>query len=224
MQSRAARSTCFLAIAIAATLSSGGCAYLESVGRLNPLRVLAPPGTVIGRIRLDGGDAPAVLGPAVVYLTHPGKVEPVSARTRTFHYRATGPDSAFFAVATGESLRLVSEDGIHHRLFALASSGRVAIALPPRRAASPVRLPGPGLLRFYCDLHADESFLVYVAPSPWFSTVDRSGRYRIPDVTRGNWRLSIWSPSVAGFVREVLVSGGVTEQTVWLDRRRRADR
>jgi plastocyanin len=192
-----------------------GCAGLPQSARLRGF------GGVEGDIRLVR-DAGATPNPAVVYLVadgsraEPGRRHPVSVQRRR-----QGFHPPFVAVVKGDPIRFVNEEGVHHRLFAVTPAGRVEAALAPRSTAPPVRASTPGLLRFYCSLHPDESYAVFVAPSPYYAVADVRGGYAIRRVPAGAWHLHLWSEAAAGPVRDVDVGlFGIERVTIWLDPKR----
>jgi len=198
-------------VLITASISLG-CAGLPHGARLRGF------GGVEGDIRLvhHGG---ATLAPAVVYLVpdgsraEPGRSHPVTVRRRGQRFHPP-----FVAMVQGDLIRFVNEEGVHHRLFAVTPAGRVDAALAPRSTAPPVRAERPGLLRFYCSLHPDESYAVFVAPSPYYAVADVRGGYAIRRVPAGAWHLHLWSEAAAGPVRGVDVGLFRSERvTIWLD-------
>ena len=44
-----------------------------------------------------------------------------------------------------------------------------------------------GWIRFYCSLHQDETWDVFVSPSPYFARLDPDGGYRIENVPPGDY-------------------------------------
>jgi plastocyanin len=157
---------------------------------------------------------PLAIVPAVVYL------EPTEARDETVQTsRDRTPEPArvrhdgrgfapgFVAIGPGQGLALTNTSGVHHRIFWLQGGERFTVDLPPDPGAVvPVELGRRGLVRFYCELHSDEYFSVYVAPSPHFALLESPGPYAMEGVTPGEWRLAIWSEAVAGRIRDVTVA------------------
>jgi hypothetical protein len=101
----------------------------------------------------------------------------------------------------------------------LAGVGCGADVAVPERGESPlVTFDDPGSIRFYCSLHQDETWDVFVSPSPHFARLDRRGAYRIDNVPTGDYELSIWSAAVDGGVRTVHVGPGISAlEPIWLD-------
>jgi plastocyanin len=189
-----------------------GCAGLQHALRLPGF------GGVEGDIRLSG-HAGATPAPAVVYLVSDGSWdEPGRSREVTVRRRRPRFHPAFVALVQGDLIRFANEEDVHHRLFAVTAAGRIESALAPRSTAPPVPAGMPGLLRFYCSLHPDESYAVFVAPSPYYAVADDDGGYAIRGVPAGAWQLHLWSEAAAGPVRDVDVGFFRSERvTIWLD-------
>lgn len=202
------------------TASAWGCR--SSLLEPPPLR--EPPhdlGSVEGEVCIAGGREPlADLGPVVVYL---GARESAPRRSKPLVLAddAAGGDSLghdLVVISHGEALRFASHSGVAHRLFAVRQDSRLEVAVPERGESPPVTFDEPGSIRFYCSLHQDETWDVFVSPSQHFARLDRRGTYRIDNVPPGDYELSIWSAAVDGGVRTVHVGVGVSAlEPIWLD-------
>ena len=212
---RRGRAVAFARIATLALVTasfSQGCAGLQHAVRLPGF------GGVEGDIRLPDR-ARATPAPAVVYLVSDGfRHEPGRSRQVTVRRLRQRFHPPFVAVVQGDLIRFANEEDVHHRLFAVTPAGRIDAALAPRSTALPVPAGMPGLLRFYCSLHPDESYAVFVAPSPYYAVADDGGGYAIRRVPAGPWQLHLWSEAAAGPVRDVDVGFFRSERvTIWLD-------
>jgi hypothetical protein len=218
----AARRLAAVAILLLNALLIGGCAKLDGLRRLDPLRVLAPQGDVSGQLRVGRTADASALGPAVVFLVSSEAAAPAAPVVRTIRVRDGRPAASLAVLAPGDAVRFASADAIHHRFFARSKRGEaIEIALPPKSTSRPMRPRAAERgLRFYCQLHEDESFLLFVSPSPHYAIVDPRGRWAIADVPRGTWRMHVWSEPIAGSIREIEVDGRGANETIWLDARR----
>jgi hypothetical protein len=118
----------------------------------------------------------------------------------------------------GRSLRFVSRSGVAHRLFAIHGDERVDVAVPERGESRLVPMERSGWVRFYCSLHPNENWDVFVSPSPHFARLDREGRYRIEDVPAGEYQLAIGSAAFDGRVKPVHVGFWTsTRESISLD-------
>lgn len=178
-------------------------------------------GAVGGELRFLEGVEPRVdLGPVVVLLdplgtqttsARPARTVRVESRTERF-------DPEFVAVPAGDAIVFENGGQLRHRVFTAGTYREIAREVPPGASSIPVILKKYGPVRFFCSLHPDESFLVYVAPTPYFALLERSGGYWISDLPPGRYQLSIWSPRLAGRVRAVEVPvGRSVREPIWID-------
>jgi hypothetical protein len=212
-------------VALLPALVPPGCAHL-------PGRPPFPlPGSTPGKVREAGNlevrlsvlhaETPhRALGPVVVYLEGGSLPREPGAPGATVRSREEDFEPAFVAAGPGQTLRLENPGPLQHELFALSPEGRLSVSLPPESSAE-LSLPArDGTLHFYCRQHADEHFLVYVAPTSYFARVEESGTRRLEGVPEGEYVLAMWSEAVEGPVRAVRIAGGRTvRETIWLDAR-----
>jgi hypothetical protein len=175
---------------------------------------------VEGDVRIGAGRQPvAELGPAVVYLERTDEpIAPASGTLDLFDDRAPGLGHDLVILERGRSLRFVSRSGVAHRLFAIHGNDRLDVAVPEHGESHSVPMERPGWVRFYCSLHPNENWDVFVSPSPHFATLDREGRYRIEHVPAGEYQLSIGSAAFDGPVKPVHVGFWTSAvESIWLD-------
>ncbi|MDH3734815.1 MAG: hypothetical protein OEU54_14905, partial [Gemmatimonadota bacterium] len=120
---------------------------------------------VTGDVRfLESSEGAVELGAVVIYLVPrfaPAatgvEAPPVVVMSSSTEF---APELA--AVARDQPVVLANEGPVSHGLFTADLAG-TRFDLPPGTRSSPVRLPPLGPLRFYCALHADETFVLYAA-------------------------------------------------------------
>lgn len=177
---------------------------------------------VTGHVRLlDREEGDLDLGPIVVYL------EPHDESART-----TGPAADVVAIVTREPFfqqplaavpsnrlaMLVNEGPLNHRLFAADLGVERGFELPPGGRSPSFRLPPLGPIRFFCSLHAEETFIVFSRRASDMTVVETDQPYSLGPVEPGRYTLAIWSPRVEGPVREVIVDGYSRRvELIWID-------
>lgn len=177
---------------------------------------------ISGEIRsLDGSNALADLGPVVVYLV-PRDVgrdalpaEPLPALVLTSRSAAFSPP--LVAVARDQKLVLANEGPLAHGLFSAEIEGP-RFDLPPGTRSAAFPIPPRGPIRFYCALHADETFVVFGGRVQHLAVVEAGENYRFEGVESGRYTLTIWSPRVEGPVRDVIADGyTLAIEPIWID-------
>jgi hypothetical protein len=165
-------------------------------------RALWPPwatGAVEGRVLLEpGGAQTADPLQVVVYL------EPLDGRSRVrapdwagTMRRADGRfEPEFLTIARGQKVRFSNEEGTYHRIFSSSTGNEFDVGLLKTGEARDVALDHAGVVRVYCKLHPWESGVIFVAPTPYFQTLEPPGHYTIADVPPGEYRLATWGDAV----------------------------
>jgi hypothetical protein len=177
-------------------------------------------GSIEGEVRIGSARASAArLGPVVVYLERENQPEPAAEGTLTLlDSGGDGVRHDLVVVRRGEALRFASQTGVAHRLFAIRGQERIDVTVSENEQSRRVSMDRVGWVRFYCSLHQDESWDVFVAPSAHYARVDAAGSYRIPNLPPGEYRLFIWSEAYDGAVRQVRVGlVGTRQEPIVLD-------
>ncbi len=195
-----------LPMALACLALVPGCARIAAL-----LPAIQRPGAVEGRV-LAGGDpaGPAGAGEwVVVYLGEPERPQPApGAPVALLSRAADGFSPSRLAVATGQPVELTSRDGIHHSFFSYSEPNQFDLGLLRTGETVRIAFAHPGLVHVYCSLHPDEEASIFVAPSPWFATVQAPGTYAIRDVPPGSYGLHAWSEERQPTRREVTIRSG----------------
>ncbi len=88
-------------------------------------------------------------------------------------------------VATGTRIDFPNEDEVFHNLFSLSESNRFDLGrYPPGETRSHV-FARTGIVRVFCDIHAEMSALIYVVDSPHHVRPAADGRYVMTGLPAG---------------------------------------
>ena len=66
-----------------------------------------------------------------------------------------------------------------------------------------MRFEKAGVVNVFCDIHADMAAYIVVLPNRAYARPDAQGRYRLPALPPGRYRLQWWHPDFPGGEREV---------------------
>jgi len=168
-------------MALAATLVGGR----PAVGQRGP--------TVSGKVVvLDKGSKPATdVGRAVVWLesTRPAPVTPTAAQIVT-------SDKEFkprvVVVTVGSTVTFPNSDPFDHNVFSLSEEGAFDLGLYGRGVAKSAQFTRPGIVRVYCNVHAQMSAFVVVRDSPFYAQPGGDGTFSIGPVPPGAYTLRAW--------------------------------
>ena len=123
---------------------------------------------VRGRLTvMDQGNRQANdVGQAVVWLDGPAPVEPVTAEITT-------ADKAFsphvLVIPVGSTVSFPNHDPFNHNVFSLSDEQPFDLGLFGRGETRSVRFQRPGVIRVYCNVHAQMSALIVVRDGPYFA-------------------------------------------------------
>jgi len=185
-------------------------------------------GTVSGQIAIverQGADR-SDLRSAVVYLEPVGKiVRTASTRPELREATIAMTDREFVphvrVVLAGGSVTFPNQDPFSHNVFSNAEAGPFDLGLYRRGASRTAHFPRPGIYPVYCNIHSRMVSFVVAVPDAMVGSVTTDGRFAIPNVPAGTYRLVAWHERAgARVVNDVVVpASGLTGQRVVLDAR-----
>ena len=73
---------------------------------------------------------------------------------------------------------------------------------PPEKR---VRFDKPGRVDVFCSIHSQMSCVVLVLENPYFALTDAKGRYTIPQVPPGTYKLKAWYERLPAQELEIVV-------------------
>ena len=175
---------------------------------------------ISGRIvMIDKGDRPAEdVGQAVVWLAGASApVTPVEVEIGT-------SDKAFsphvLAVPAGSTVGFPNHDPFNHNVFSLSEGNAFDLGLYGRGETRAMRFTQPGIVRVYCNVHAQMSAIVVVRDNPYFAQPSSDGSFRLASVPPGRYTLHLWHERAPEVTRELIVPDtGVGALVLELDAR-----
>ena len=174
-------------------------------------------GDVRGRLTvIDRGNRQAKdVGLAVVWLGGAGPVQPVTAEITT-------ADKAFsphvLVVPVGSTVSFPNHDPFNHNVFSLSNEQPFDLGLYGRGETRSVRFEHPGVIRVYCNVHAQMSALVVVRDGPHFTQPAGDGSFVLPQVPAGRYLLHGWHERAEEVAEPLEVpAGGLGDVALQLD-------
>jgi plastocyanin len=167
---------------------------------------LADPlsGKVETTLRGGGKAAPAVVYAEPLDATAPvrGGTFTITQKNKTFLPRVLG-------VPLGSTIAFPNDDEIFHNVFSLSSPQPFDLGLYRAGTAKDRAFAKPATYRVFCNIHPQMAAFIVVAPSPWVTTADPDGTWRL-DVPPGRYRVTALSERATPVSAEVRVGGGAT--------------
>jgi plastocyanin len=153
-------------------------------------------GAVSGQItileREGAGARTADLASAVVWL------EPLAGA------RAAAPENAQIAmesrqyvphvrvVTVGSTVEFPNQDPFRHNVFSKSGPGEFDLGLYQRGETRGATLRRPGVYPVFCNIHARMLAFVVAVATPHHAQAGSDGRFALPDVPAGRYRLRVW--------------------------------
>ena len=145
-----------------------------------------------------------IVGP--VGATNSAPAHPVQVTTRKVAQRGAVFSPRVLPVLVGTTVEWPNYDDIFHNVFSMSETEPFDLELykgnPPEKR---VTFDKPGRVDVFCSIHAKMSCVVLVLENPYFASTDAKGRYTIPNVPAGNYRLKAWYERLPAQELEVIV-------------------
>lgn len=122
-----------------------------------------------------------------------------SARDRSRPYpRIVLSQSRFrprvLATAVGSNVEFQNLDRIWHSTFSVSSAHRFDLGKLQPGAMDTVRFDAAGVINVHCDIHPDETGFVVVTPNHAIARPDSLGRFTLPRLPPGTYKVDLWHP------------------------------
>jgi plastocyanin len=182
---------------------------------------VAQPASVSGRVTILDKESRAAedVGQAVVWLSGP------AARPRSPIQTEIGTSNKEFSphvlvVPVGSTVAFPNHDPFNHNVFSLSEENPFDLGLYGRGEVRSFRFERAGLVRVYCNVHAQMSALVLVRDTPWYAQPASDGSFSLGAVPPGNYTLHAWHERAPEIARPLEVPAhGVERLVVELDAR-----
>lgn len=156
-------------------------------------------GEVRGRVELRDSKDPAVrkrsdFSGVVVWL-EPGGGQPASAPA-SGRARMVQQNKVFtphvLAIQTGTTVDFPNYDPIFHNAFSNYDGQVFDVGLYPPGSSRAVRFRRPGVVRVFCNIHANMSAVIVVLATPHFATTAANGEFAMAGIPAGEYTLRVF--------------------------------
>jgi plastocyanin len=96
------------------------------------------------------------------------------------------------AIQAGTVVNFPNQDPIFHNAFSNYSGQIFDVGLYKPGSTRSVPFKRPGVVRVFCNIHANMSAVIVVVDTPWFATSAQDGSFRIEDVPPGDYKLQVF--------------------------------
>lgn len=158
--------------------------------------------TVTGKVELRDSREASVskkmdFSGVVVWLEPAGTVNtPPTIPAAALHARMVQKDKTFtphvLAIPVGATVEFPNFDPIFHNAFSNYNGKTFDLALYPPGTSKSVVFSRPGIVRVFCNIHANMSAVIAVLDVPYFDVSKRTGAFEIAGVPEGEYRLHVF--------------------------------
>jgi plastocyanin len=100
-------------------------------------------------------------------------------------------------VGQGTWVEFPNSDTVSHQVYSFSAAKKFQLPLYKGVHRAPVQFDNPGLVVLGCNIHDSMVGYIYVADTPYFGKTDAAGNVLLTDLSRGRYRVIVWSPRVA---------------------------
>ena len=123
-------------------------------------------------------------------------------------------------VPLGSTVSFPNHDPFNHNVFSLSEESPFDLGLYGRGEARSVRLDRAGIMRIYCNVHAQMSAIVLVRDNPYFGQPSTDGSFSLPAVPPGAYVVHAWHERAPEISRRLAVPvAGIRDFDLELDAR-----
>ena len=117
---------------------------------------------------------------------------------------------ALLPVQIGTRVEFPNQDETYHNIFSYSPTKRFDLGRyrPDERPLPSQTFDTAGLVTLRCDIHEHMRGLILVLKTPYFTTTDREGRFRLSGLPTGHYQLKAWIDSRTTHEREVDLTSG----------------
>lgn len=116
------------------------------------------------------------------------------------------------AIPVGSQVDFPNHDPIFHNAFSNFAGQPFDTGLYAPGTSQKITFRREGIVRVFCNIHAQMSAVIVVVPSPYFATSGTAGAYRIDNVPAGEYMLKVFheratDKTLQSLERRITVSG-----------------
>jgi plastocyanin len=118
-------------------------------------------------------------------------------------------------VPVHSTVQFPNSDVISHQVYSFSSARRFQLPLYRGKPYPPVTFDEPGVVTLGCNIHDNMLAYIVVTRAPYFGRTDASGKWVVPNLPAGRFRLRLWHPLLNEPLEvERLVEAGAGEALV----------
>jgi len=114
-------------------------------------------------------------------------------------------------VQVGTTVDFQNSDSVAHNVFWTSVGGNKKLTHNlgtwPKGEKRSFKFDNPGAVPLLCNVHPEMAGYIIVSPTPYFTTTDKSGAFKIENVPDGSYTVAAWHEGAKSQSKPVAVSG-----------------
>jgi plastocyanin len=110
--------------------------------------------------------------------------------------RAMKFSPSVLAVVVGSTVEFPNNDTVWHNAYSKGGAKDFDLGVYPPGKSKSVTFDKPGVVRVLCNAHPSMEAFIVVEESPYFSSADSRGNYRLDRLPLGKYRIQVWHPQL----------------------------
>ena len=108
-------------------------------------------------------------------------------------------------VVVGTTVEWPNYDEIFHNVFSISDAKQFDLGLYKQPEIKRVTFDKPGRVDVFCSIHTSMNCIILVLDNAYFAATDDHGRYSIPNVPAGTYKLKAWHERLPAQYKEITV-------------------
>ena len=108
-------------------------------------------------------------------------------------------------IVVGTTVDWPNNDRIYHNVFSFSEPKNFDLGLYKSGDSKQVTFDKPGRVDVFCSIHSTMSCIVLVMENPYFAKADEAGKFSIPNVPPGTYKLKVWHERLPPQSKELIV-------------------
>lgn len=156
----------------------------------------AATGIVKGTVTVDGKPTQDVVVSVIGLSKEQVKAALVGVKTKkaVLDQRAMKFIPYVLPVVVGSTVEFPNNDTVWHNAYSKGGAKDFDLGVYPPGKTRSVILDKPGVARVLCNAHPNMEAFIVVNESPYFSSADSRGNYRLDRLPLGKYRIQVWHP------------------------------
>jgi len=140
---------------------------------------------------------------AIVYLTSKEKLKGKPKSTPKIKQENLAFDPWLLPVYMGTKVDFPNMDLVFHNVFSYSKTKKFDLGRYGKGESKQVLFDKPGLVKVFCEIHKTMRAYVLVLETPFFTTTNKGGYFKITDVPDGEYTLHVWQENTEEYNTQV---------------------